>query len=50
MVVPKKLRKIVLNKLHESHFGIVKMKTLAKSYYWWPGMDKEIENVTKNGI
>lgn len=24
------------------------MKSLSRSYFWWPGMDKEIENITHN--
>ncbi|XP_060882065.1 uncharacterized protein K02A2.6-like [Metopolophium dirhodum] len=28
--------------------GSSSMKSLARSYFWWPGMDKEIENITQN--
>lgn len=46
--VPQELRKQVLNELHTAHFGITRMKSLARSYCWWPGLDKDIDNVTKN--
>ena len=36
-------RRRALDLLHESHPGIVWMKSLAREYMWRPGMDKEIE-------
>nr|CAH7743181.1 unnamed protein product [Callosobruchus chinensis] len=35
VVIPHSERKKVLEELHCSHLGIVKMKNLARSYCWW---------------
>lgn len=46
VIIPPKYQAQLLE-LHEGHPGIVRMKALARSYIWWPGMDKEIEQTAK---
>lgn len=48
VIVPHKLRANVLKELHVNHFGINKMKALARSYFWWPNLDSQIEELAKN--
>lgn len=45
VVVPCTLQKNVLNQLHNAHFGMVKTKSLARSYVWWPRISYDIENL-----
>lgn len=46
--IPKQLRARVLDELHTAHFGITKMKSLARAYCWWYMMDKDIEKLVAN--
>ncbi|XP_039306745.1 uncharacterized protein K02A2.6-like [Solenopsis invicta] len=48
VVIPTVLRTRILRDLYRSHFGVVKMKALARSLYWWPELDKAIEEMARN--
>ncbi|XP_052737827.1 uncharacterized protein K02A2.6-like [Bicyclus anynana] len=47
VVVPEVLRRRVLRELHEGHLGVVKMKSIARGYVYWPQLDAEIESLTR---
>ena len=48
VTIPSKLRGRVLQILHEGHPGIV--KTLARNYVWWVGMNENIETIVMNAM
>ncbi|EZA62137.1 hypothetical protein X777_03744 [Ooceraea biroi] len=47
-VIPKTLRDRILQELHCEHFGVVKMKSMARKFCWWPGIDQDIERVARS--
>lgn len=48
LVVPNKLKQRFLDQLHKTHLAVVKMKSVARSYVWWPNINKDIENLAKS--
>ncbi len=47
VIIPQQGQLNVLEQLHETHPGETRMKSLARSYVWWPQMDKDVENCVK---
>lgn len=43
VVIPLKLRPDMMTILHANHDGVVRMKAVARSYFWWPKLDAQIE-------
>lgn len=50
VIIPQPCRKAVIKELHVGHQGICKMKSLARSYVWWPGVDSDIELCVKDCV
>nr|XP_025042690.1 uncharacterized protein K02A2.6-like [Pelodiscus sinensis] len=50
VIIPKILRKQMLEQLHSGHCGMVLMKEIAQSYFWWSGLDSDIEEKARDCI
>ena len=48
VVVPQAGRGKILEELHEGHPGASRMKNLARSFVWWPRIDKDMEETVQN--
>jgi len=48
VVIPTTLQAKILKELHDSHTGIVRMKSLARQYVRWPNIDNQIEEICKS--
>ena len=48
VIIPKPGQRFILEELHSGHQGISKMKSLARSFVWWPKLDADIEEKAKS--
>lgn len=44
MLIPKTLRRLVLERLHYPHLGVVKTKYRARDFCFWPQINQQIED------
>lgn len=48
VIIPNQLRRDILNFLHSTHMGIVKMKSMARECCWWPSQGRELEDIVRS--
>lgn len=48
IVIPKQLRRFVLDAANEGHPGMVAMKLRLRAKVWWPKYDKDVESLVRS--
>ena len=46
IIIPESIRAEILKILYKSHSGIIRTKQRARDVIYWPGLNKQIENIT----
>ncbi len=47
MIIPCNLQNQMLKMFHETHPGMIRMKALARSHVWCPGLNEDIEQTVQ---
>lgn len=47
VIIPPQRRQTLMEELHEAHPGASRMKSLARSYVWWPNMYSDLESAVR---
>ena len=48
IIIPSVLRLDILDKLHSGHQGISKCRERAQQAVWWPGLNRQLEELVRN--
>ena len=48
LIIPVALRDRILKIAHEAHLGITKTKQLLRTKVWWPGLDRQVEEMVND--
>lgn len=48
VIIPEKIRKDILKKIHEGHMGVERTKNLVRGVLFWPQMSLEIKHMIEN--
>ena len=50
VIIPTKCKSCLVAELHRDHPGASRMKAVAQSYLWYPGLDKDIEGCARRCV